>query len=129
MEVFALGLAPAQGRREGPSPAFGFGGEALRDLPGEWWDLPAEALGQSFDLSSQSRVEIREKYASAAPCVEAYGGLGQEETPQVEQQAMQLDSQARTTGPKGTVPSLPSVTDVSERDFVVALRGNYIYVL
>ncbi|KAK8944242.1 hypothetical protein KSP39_PZI007782 [Platanthera zijinensis] len=61
--------------------------------------------------------------------VEAYGGLGQEETPQVEQQVLQLDSQARMTGPEGTVPSLPSVTDVSERDFVVALRGNSIYVL
>ncbi|KAK8926104.1 hypothetical protein KSP39_PZI018936 [Platanthera zijinensis] len=41
-----------------PSPAFGFGGEALRDLPGVRWDLPAEALGRSWDLSSQSRVKV-----------------------------------------------------------------------
>ncbi|KAK8961886.1 hypothetical protein KSP40_PGU003140 [Platanthera guangdongensis] len=35
-------------------------------------------------------------------------------TPQVEiPQTLQQDSQARTTGPEGTVPSLPSVTDVS----------------
>ncbi|KAK8952378.1 hypothetical protein KSP39_PZI003001 [Platanthera zijinensis] len=37
----------------------------------------------------------------------------EEETPQAEQQkVMQHDSQARTTGPEGTVSSLPSMTDV-----------------
>ncbi|KAK8954001.1 hypothetical protein KSP39_PZI002175 [Platanthera zijinensis] len=82
----------------------------------------------SCALSAHSQGPLRAKWAvwlcprCSFPRPSSCHDIGQEETPQIEQQqVMQQDSQARTIGPKGTVPSLPSVTDRK-----IIFKGKYL---
>ncbi|KAK8961885.1 hypothetical protein KSP40_PGU001136 [Platanthera guangdongensis] len=77
--------------------------EALNRLPREIVDARNQRLKRAMDLSMKHQYLPEEM---------------QEVTPQIEQpQTMQQDSQARTTGPEVTVPSLPSVTDKLQTPF------------